>query len=44
LTAHTGSLPRPAELRRLYVLRARGELVDAAFDLETVNVSLLNVY
>ncbi len=30
LTTHTGSLPRPAELTRLYVRRARGELVDAA--------------
>ena len=25
LTTHTGSLPRPAELTRLYVRRARGE-------------------
>jgi 5-methyltetrahydropteroyltriglutamate--homocysteine methyltransferase len=30
LTTHTGSLPRPAELTRLYVRRARGESVDAA--------------
>jgi len=30
LTTHTGSLPRPRELTRLYALRARGELVDAA--------------
>jgi 5-methyltetrahydropteroyltriglutamate--homocysteine methyltransferase len=30
LTTHTGSLPRPRELTRLYVLRARGETVDAA--------------
>src|SRR5215472_3820529 len=30
LTTHTGSLPRPRELTRLYVLRARGEPVDAA--------------
>jgi 5-methyltetrahydropteroyltriglutamate--homocysteine methyltransferase len=29
LTTHTGSLPRPRELTRLYALRARGELVDA---------------
>jgi 5-methyltetrahydropteroyltriglutamate--homocysteine methyltransferase len=29
LTTHTGSLPRPHELTRLYVLRARGEMVDA---------------
>lgn len=30
LTTHTGSLPRPAALTRLYALRARGEAVDAA--------------
>ncbi|HEY1258696.1 MAG TPA: cobalamin-independent methionine synthase II family protein [Stellaceae bacterium] len=30
LTTHTGSLPRPAELTRLYIRRARGESVDAA--------------
>jgi 5-methyltetrahydropteroyltriglutamate--homocysteine methyltransferase len=30
LTSHTGSLPRPRELTRLYALRARGEGVDAA--------------
>jgi len=30
LTTHTGSLPRPPDLTRLYVLRARGETVDAA--------------
>ena len=30
LTTHTGSLPRPAELTRLYLRRARGELVDPA--------------
>jgi 5-methyltetrahydropteroyltriglutamate--homocysteine methyltransferase len=30
LTTHTGSLPRPHELTRLYSLRARGEKVDAA--------------
>ena len=28
LTTHTGSLPRPSELTRLYVRRARGESVD----------------
>ncbi len=28
LTTHTGSLPRPAELTRLYLRRACGELVD----------------
>ncbi len=30
LTTHTGSLPRPVELTRLYIQRARGESVDAA--------------
>src|SRR6202162_5245796 len=30
LTTHTGSLPRPRELTRLYALRAHGEAVDAA--------------
>ena len=30
LTTHTGSLPRPRELMRLYVQRARGEAVDEA--------------
>jgi 5-methyltetrahydropteroyltriglutamate--homocysteine methyltransferase len=30
LTTHTGSLPRPRELTRLYALRARGGTVDAA--------------
>jgi 5-methyltetrahydropteroyltriglutamate--homocysteine methyltransferase len=30
LTTHTGSLPRPRELTRLYALRARGEPVDDA--------------
>ncbi len=30
LTTHTGSLPRPAELTRLHISRARGELVDPA--------------
>jgi 5-methyltetrahydropteroyltriglutamate--homocysteine methyltransferase len=30
LTTHTGSLPRPRELTRLYALRAGGEVVDAA--------------
>jgi 5-methyltetrahydropteroyltriglutamate--homocysteine methyltransferase len=29
LTTHTGSLPRPRDLTRLYSLRARGEAVDA---------------
>jgi 5-methyltetrahydropteroyltriglutamate--homocysteine methyltransferase len=30
LTTHTGSLPRPPELTRLYVRRARGETIDSA--------------
>jgi 5-methyltetrahydropteroyltriglutamate--homocysteine methyltransferase len=30
LTTHTGSLPRPPELTRVYVRRARGEAVDPA--------------
>ncbi len=30
LTTHTGSLPRPADLTRLYALRVRGEPVDEA--------------
>jgi 5-methyltetrahydropteroyltriglutamate--homocysteine methyltransferase len=30
LTTHTGSLPRPPELTRLYARRARGEAVDEA--------------
>jgi 5-methyltetrahydropteroyltriglutamate--homocysteine methyltransferase len=30
LTTHTGSLPRPPELTRVYVRRARGETVDSA--------------
>ncbi|MFM9943241.1 MAG: cobalamin-independent methionine synthase II family protein [Hyphomicrobiaceae bacterium] len=30
LTTHTGSLPRPAELTRLYARRARGESIDEA--------------
>jgi len=30
LTTHTGSLPRPRELTRLYALRARGEAVAEA--------------
>ena len=30
LTTHTGSLPRPIELTRLYARRARGEPVDPA--------------
>src|ERR1700760_2848843 len=29
LTTHTGSLPRPEALVRLYIARARGEAVDA---------------
>jgi 5-methyltetrahydropteroyltriglutamate--homocysteine methyltransferase len=41
LTTHTGSLPRPAELTRLYVRRARGESVDAA-ELERLGLEALH--
>ena len=40
LTTHTGSLPRPSELTRLYVRRARGESVDAT-DIETLGRAAL---
>src|SRR6516162_7586687 len=40
LTTHTGSLPRPAELTRLYVRRARGESVDPS-ELERVGQAAL---
>jgi 5-methyltetrahydropteroyltriglutamate--homocysteine methyltransferase len=40
LTTHTGSLPRPPELTRLYVRRARGESVDAA-ELESLGQEAL---
>ena len=30
LTTHTGSLPRPSALTRLYAMRSRGEVVDSA--------------
>jgi len=40
LTTHTGSLPRPPELTRLYVRRARGESVDPA-ELETLGRAAL---
>ena len=40
LTTHTGSLPRPPELTRLYVRRARGESVDEA-ELERLGRSAL---
>ncbi len=40
LTTHTGSLPRPPELTRLYVRRAKGELVDAA-DIEKLGQAAL---
>ena len=40
LTTHTGSLPRPPELTRLYVRRARGESVDAA-EIETLGRAAL---
>jgi 5-methyltetrahydropteroyltriglutamate--homocysteine methyltransferase len=40
LTTHTGSLPRPPELTRLYVRRARGESVDPA-ELESLGRTAL---
>ena len=40
LTTHTGSLPRPPELTRLYVRRARGESVDAT-EIETLGRATL---
>ena len=40
LTTHTGSLPRPPELTRLYVRRARGESVDPS-ELERVGQAAL---
>ena len=40
LTTHTGSLPRPSELTRLYVRRARGEAVDAA-EIENLGLAAL---
>ena len=40
LTTHTGSLPRPPELTRLYVRRARGESVDPA-ELESLGQAAL---
>jgi hypothetical protein len=40
LTTHTGSLPRPPELTRLYVRRARGESIDPA-ELESLGQEAL---
>jgi 5-methyltetrahydropteroyltriglutamate--homocysteine methyltransferase len=40
LTTHTGSLPRPPELTRLYVRRARGESVDTA-EIENLGLAAL---
>jgi 5-methyltetrahydropteroyltriglutamate--homocysteine methyltransferase len=40
LTTHTGSLPRPAELTRLYIRRARGESVDPV-ELERLGLTAL---
>ncbi|MGE5268579.1 MAG: cobalamin-independent methionine synthase II family protein [Thiohalocapsa sp.] len=40
LTTHTGSLPRPPELVRLYVRRARGEAIDEA-DLDRLGKAAL---
>ena len=41
LTTHTGSLPRPLELTRLYARRSRGEPVNAA-ELEAAGKAALN--
>ena len=41
LTTHTGSLPRPPELTRLYVRRARGETIDPA-ELDRVGKAALH--
>jgi 5-methyltetrahydropteroyltriglutamate--homocysteine methyltransferase len=40
LTTHTGSLPRPPQLTRLYARRSRGELVDPA-EIETAGHTAL---
>jgi 5-methyltetrahydropteroyltriglutamate--homocysteine methyltransferase len=42
LTTHTGSLPRPPELTRLYVRRARGEAIDPA-ELDQVGKAALRL-
>jgi 5-methyltetrahydropteroyltriglutamate--homocysteine methyltransferase len=41
LTTHTGSLPRPPELTRLYVRRTRGEAIDEA-ELDRLGKSALS--
>ena len=41
LTTHTGSLPRPLELTKLYAKRARGEPVDAG-ELATAGKAAMN--
>src|ERR1700752_1710677 len=41
LTTHTGSLPRPLELTKLYAKRARGEPVDAV-ELATAGKAAMN--
>ena len=38
LTTHTGSLPRPPELTRLYVRRARGEAIEHKEVIEVADV------
>ena len=43
LTTHTGSLPRPGELTRLYARRARGEAVDEAVLAEAGRQALAGV-
>ena len=40
LTSHTGSLPRPPALTRLYAKRARGETV-AALEIERADLAAL---
>jgi len=43
LTTHTGSLPRPLSLTRLYAQRARGEKVDAAELAQAARVAMKDI-
>ena len=43
LTTHTGSLPRPVELTRLYARRVRGEAVDAVEIEQAGNAALRGI-
>ena len=43
LTTHAGSLPRPPELTRLYVRRARGEPVDRGRDRQAGQAALRGI-